>query len=468
MWRRISIVIGSLIISFLHLGRLQDSGYLFFLIPFIFLLLFYFLVIEDRFSTAALAVISLFLIASSAYQAPSLLYLCLLLILAATVLCTFLYQKSWAYKIAEAEMRRRETEKEMNMLEERHRIRLDSLEHLEQRVNGLVHLFEVARDLNECLNFSEILSVLNEKIVPVISFTYGTIILLDTEGSGKKMVRNYYMVGAKKRDEKEMRGFMGACLEAVGDNLQPVKFEKNDISEKTDFRAYQAKFPVWLFPLAVEQRLIAIFAVEGGEANDFQKFEVFASQLALQTKKVGLYETVRELSIVDGLTQVFVRRHFLERFQEELKRAVRYQFPLSVLMVDVDYFKSYNDKFGHLVGDKTLYEVAQVIRENVRRVDVIGRYGGEEFAIVAPEIEKTKALELAERIRSAVARKHFLLYDEETQVTVSIGLSTFPADLGIKEAKEPVEPYIPDLIEKADEALYRAKEDGRNRAVAFS
>src|SRR3989338_4951422 len=110
MWRRISIVIGSLVICFLHLGRLQDSGYLFFLIPFVFLLLFYFLVIEDRFSTAALAVISLFLIASYVSQAPSLLYLWLLLILAAAVLCTFLYQKSWAYKIAEAEVSRRETE----------------------------------------------------------------------------------------------------------------------------------------------------------------------------------------------------------------------------------------------------------------------------------------------------------------------------------------------------------------------
>jgi diguanylate cyclase len=155
----------------------------------------------------------------------------------------------------------------------------------------------------------------------------------------------------------------------------------------------------------------------------------------------------------------------MERFREELKRAFRYQFPLSVLMVDVDHFKSYNDKFGHLVGDKTLREVAQIIRDNVRRVDVIGRYGGEEFVIAAPEIEKKKGLELAERIRLAVAQKHFQLYDEETHATVSIGVSSFPIDLEVKEFSEI---GLTELIQKADQALYEAKVKGRNRIVAYS
>jgi diguanylate cyclase (GGDEF)-like protein len=195
---------------------------------------------------------------------------------------------------------------------------------------------------------------------------------------------------------------------------------------------------------------------------------VLASQLALHIKKIKLYETVREISIIDGLTQVFVRRHFLERFQEELRRAFRYQFSLTVLMVDVDHFKSYNDKFGHLVGDQTLRQVAQLIRENVRRVDVIGRYGGEEFVIVAPEINLAKGLELAERIRSAVARKRFYLFDEETQVTVSMGLSSFPDDLKDSSTSEYSERCLTELIQKADQALYRAKEEGRNRVVKYS
>ena len=136
-------------------------------------------------------------------------------------------------------------------------------------------------------------------------------------------------------------------------------------------------------------------------------------------------------------------------------------------MVDVDHFKSYNDKFGHLVGDQTLREVAKIIRENVRRVDVIGRYGGEEFIIVAPEIGKAQGLELAERIRSAVAKKRLHLYDEETQITVSIGVSAFPDSLGRQPIKEFQEEHLTTLIQKTDEAMYRAKEEGRNRAVTY-
>ena len=217
----------------------------------------------------------------------------------------------------------------------------------------------------------------------------------------------------------------------------------------------------------MEKDLIGLLVVEGGEETEFQKFEVLASQLPLQIKKVKLYETVRETSIVDGLTAVFVRRHFLERFHEELKRAMRYQFAISVLMVDVDHFKSYNDEFGHLVGDRTLREVAQVIRDSVRRVDVVGRYGGEEFVIAVPEIEKKAALELAERIRSAVAQKRLRVYDEETRVTVSIGVGAFPEDVSRDPAAEASDQLVQSLIEKADLALYQAKAEGRNRVVAY-
>ena len=248
---------------------------------------------------------------------------------------------------------------------------------------------------------------------------------------------------------------------------QVVKIESPSTQEKLRFSPYKTRLPLWLFPLFIERQLIAVLVIEGGNTNDFQKFEILASQLALQVKKIRLYETVKETSILDGLTNVFVRRHFLERFHEELKRAVRYRFPLSVLMVDVDHFKSYNDQFGHLVGDRALREVAQIIRANIRRVDVIGRYGGEEFLIIAPEIEKKQGFELAERIRSAVARKRFQLYDEEMQLTVSIGLSSFPEDLAVSaiNISEFSEDFISLLIEKADRALYQAKEEGRNRVV---
>jgi diguanylate cyclase (GGDEF)-like protein len=224
---------------------------------------------------------------------------------------------------------------------------------------------------------------------------------------------------------------------------------------------------LWLFPLVLEQEFNGLFCVQGSDKQDLAKFEVLTSQLALQVRKVSLYEMVRELSIIDGLTGVFVRRHFLERFEEEIRRALKYSFPLSVLMLDIDHFKRYNDDFGHLVGDATLREVSSIIRANVRNVDIVARYGGEEFAVVIPETLEAGALEVAERIRSAVARRSFKVYDEETKVTVSIGVSVFPQDLGasVKSGYDPA--YLFELLQKADRALYRAKEEGRNRVNVY-
>ena len=356
---------------------------------------------------------------------------------------------------------------EKQALQERFQTRMESLKHLEGRVNGLIHLFEAARDFNECLDFSQLLMVLNQRIVPELSSARGTLILIDTPAKPVGHVSQYFPFGAEKRENETLsEQFVQECLRSLGPEDRVTKFELEDKEEQIRFGPYGTKAPLWLFPLFAEHQLIAILAIEGGNVNDYQKFEVLASQLALQVKKIRLYETVKENSIVDGLTKVFVRRHFFERFQEELNRAFRYQFPLSVLIVDVDHFKSYNDKFGHLVGDRTLREVAQIIRDNVRRVDVICRYGGEEFVVVAPEIKKLEALELAERIRSAVARKALRLYDEETQITVSIGLSSFPEDTVKEKATGFSQDYVHELIQLADRALYQAKEEGRNRVVA--
>ena len=401
-------------------------------------------------------------------QTHNMAYFLLLLVFILVFCSVFIYLKNWNRKVNEVEQRKQLMFKEVKTLEERYQVRVESLKHLEQRVNSLVHLFEMARDFNECLNFSEMLSVIDQKISQELFFARGALILLSKQPNTTKPVGLCLAFGSEKSSYDDfLESFADECLKTITPTNQPIKFETKDEKESSRFGPYGVRFPLWLFPLSVERQLIALIVIEGGGRSDFQKFEVLASQLALQVKKICLYEAVKENSIVDGLTNVFVRRHFMERFQEELKRAFRYRFPLSVLMVDVDHFKSYNDKFGHLVGDKTLREVAQVIRENVRRVDVIGRYGGEEFAIVAPEIAKLQGQELAERIRSAVAKKRLRIYDEETQITVSIGISSFPEDLSDKPHSDFSEGCLSTLLEKADQALYKAKEEGRNRVVVY-
>ena len=174
-----------------------------------------------------------------------------------------------------------------------------------------------------------------------------------------------------------------------------------------------------------------------------------------------------QLSIIDGLTGVYVRRYFMDRMAEELKRSIKFNLPLSVLMLDIDHFKRYNDQLGHLAGDETLKKVAALIRTSLRKVDIVARYGGEEFVAVLPETLAVTAHEVAERIRSGIARHDFKIYDSQSKVTVSIGIATFPDDVFKDTPPSFYEELAFDLIRRADKALYRAKEEGRNRVFEY-
>lgn len=467
MWRRIIVFLTALTLGLLHIsGRLQPA-YLYLASPFFLLGIVYLFICRDQVAIRILSIFYFFSIFYATLQTENLAHLTASFIFVAGAVTVSFYQKMWRGKVRGVEEKKLLAMHEKQALEERYQTRLESLKHLEKRVNGLIHLFEIASDFNECLDFTQLGIVLEQQITPEFNFERGTLILVEPVPQGEMRLVNHLPFGRRKREDLQLsEKFAYECLNMSRSGQSVIKMDLLQAAEKAQFEPYATQAPLWLFSLFIEHQLIGILAVEGGSATDYQKFEVLASQLALQAKKVKLYETVKENSIIDGLTKVFVRRHFFERFREELKRAVRFQFSLSVLMVDVDHFKSYNDKFGHLVGDRTLKEVAQVIRNHMRRVDVIGRYGGEEFIIVAPEIQKREAAELAERIRSAVAHKSLRLYDEETRITVSIGLSSFPEDLGTSPTVEYSDRYGEALVQMADQALYRAKEEGRNRVIA--
>lgn len=170
-------------------------------------------------------------------------------------------------------------------------------------------------------------------------------------------------------------------------------------------------------------------------------------------------EKARE-AVTDGLTGLINHAHFHERLGEELKRGQRYGHPVSLLMLDLDGFKAYNDALGHPSGNGLLREVAQILRDSVRGSDVPARYGGDEFAIILPETGADEALATADRIRvAAEARLKVEARDEDGHpVSVSIGVATYPFD-GKKGSE---------LIEAADRALYRSKREGRNRVRSAS
>jgi diguanylate cyclase (GGDEF)-like protein len=178
---------------------------------------------------------------------------------------------------------------------------------------------------------------------------------------------------------------------------------------------------------------------------------------ALSRQTVALLEMRRltadleTISLTDSLTGLFNRRAFDEKLLEEHQRSSRSRQPFSLLLIDVDNFKQYNDAFGHQSGDNVLEDVARILQYTVRNYDMAARYGGEEFGIILPDTEHAGAMELAERLRRAIERAEWV----NRKVTVSVGVAT----LGFGQA-------VPVLIEEADRALYTAKEQGRNCVVS--
>lgn len=168
------------------------------------------------------------------------------------------------------------------------------------------------------------------------------------------------------------------------------------------------------------------------------------SQIGIAIENARLYEETKLLSLHDPLTGLANRRLMQVVLNSGYAKARRYGSPLSAIMLDIDYFKKYNDTFGHVAGDSLLVDIAKIILDEVRAVDLVVRYGGEEFLILLPETDSTKACEVAERIRKTVAA--------EKAITVSLGVSTFKPGMHREE-----------LIQKADDALYKAKQAGRNR-----
>jgi len=211
------------------------------------------------------------------------------------------------------------------------------------------------------------------------------------------------------------------------------------------------------FPLKIQEELIGYLAADGLRELDRERFYILSQQFLLGIKRAILYEDVQELAIIDTLTNVFNRRYYLKRFKEELERSKKFNYVFSCLMIDIDYFKDFNDRYGHIVGDAILRELSSTIKENIRQIDLMGRYGGEEFSIILSETDKDAAKFAAERIRRAIQDKRIRVYDEELKVTVSIGVSTFPGD-----GKD-----IEKLIDRADSALYQAKQAGRNKVCLY-
>lgn len=321
---------------------------------------------------------------------------------------------------------------------------------IENELSRISRLYEITKKLAPALKFEDLLNSLLEFLEENFRFQTAHLLIC----SGGKFTRGISKSTGEQNysEDDDMILEYEKVVEYSKKNEDKTFFisreEERDIFDSLNVRADTFMG----FPMFVGDELCAILAIEGGARSSYGRFRILVSQIALELRKVELYEQVQELSILDGLTEVYLRRYLMGRLEEEVDRAGRLGLTFSIGMIDVDHFKQCNDKYGHLVGDAVLKKIASRLKQSVREVDMVSRYGGEEFCVVLPETTKKLAETVAERLRKSVESKNIKAFDEDVRATVSVGVATYPED----------GQDVDTLIEKADTALYKAKRKGRN------
>ena len=240
----------------------------------------------------------------------------------------------------------------------------------------------------------------------------------------------------------------------VSDITKDVRFDKHLSNIGEEFKS------LVVTPLIYELRVVGTLRINSEAADtfytdDLRALSVVGSIASAALSNAFLYQKTEELAIKDSLTGLFVHRYFKERLSEEHKRALLTNTSLTLLMADLDNFKSYNDRYGHAAGDIILKKVSTIFVEKIKESGFVARYGGEEFAVLLPKTSKEAGVTLAQEIRKDVANEKFDLRGVSTKITISIGVANMPDDTLDRE----------ELIKLSDTCLYEAKKKGRNKVI---
>jgi diguanylate cyclase (GGDEF)-like protein len=264
--------------------------------------------------------------------------------------------------------------------------------------------------------------------------------------------------------EKSPVAITGTLLDMAAKNVEPLYLSdvRNYSLPLTPFRIKEMS-SVFILPLIYEKEFLGLIVFLSEKINAFnphqiELIEVLGTQASISIANARLHAEIERMATTDGLTGLFNHRHFQERLSAEFKRLSRFPEPLSLMLIDIDYFKKVNDTYGHPAGDKILQGVASILKTTLRDIDIPARYGGEEFASILLGTNSSGAENMAERFRNAIMETTFKIDDKDLKVTVSIGISTITGDKDRKES----------MIERADQALYHAKKNGRNQSILWS
>jgi diguanylate cyclase (GGDEF)-like protein len=330
-----------------------------------------------------------------------------------------------------------------------------------QRYTALKSLTEI---LSASFSQNEVTSLIADEAFRIIGKSnVGLLYLVDQEKqklnlAKRKITPPYQEIIHKQGDLFDSWVFRRHAPLLVQDTKKDFRFSLESIQEK-DKRNVRSLIAA---PLISENKLLGILRLDCTlpntyDTDDLRLLDIISSLAAATLRNTQLYRETQRLGITDGLTELFVHRYFQQRFDEEISRALWTKSEFSFMMLDIDDFKTYNDKYGHIAGDIVLKKIARLISSSCNPGDIVARYGGEEFALLLVDTPKQRAAQVAELIRERIEAEKFILRHQTTEVRISAGVAAFPEDSKIKE----------NLIQKADQALYKAKSSGKNKVCIF-
>jgi diguanylate cyclase (GGDEF)-like protein len=325
---------------------------------------------------------------------------------------------------------------------------------------------EVNRTLTSSLELNDILVTIMKRAKAMTKAQAWSVLLVD-EDTGQLVFER--AEGKKSRDIKKHRLKMGEGIAGwVAQEGIPVVVP--DVSKDQRFlgkidKAIRFKTKsLMCIPVKSRDRIIGVLEfVNKTTGESFTKEDLdllmrLVDQTAIAIERVLLYQKMEELALTDDLTKLFNTRYLNRTIEIEIQRSKRYNTSVSLIFMDIDYFKHINDNYGHLIGSKVLVEIGQILLKSLRSIDIVARYGGDEFVIVLPQTPPSAAKQIAERMRKAVESNVFLKKEGYSlRMTASFGVAAYPENAKSKD----------DLIRLADEAMYRVKYQTRNAVYAI-
>lgn len=342
---------------------------------------------------------------------------------------------------------------------------------LDKKFDRFAEVSELTKTITHIRNYETLLQTILDKSADLLKAEQGSLMLLDHETDDLlvEATRGYNDGMIEKLRINRGEGIAGKVAE-LGEAILVENLENDPRVKQKNRRHYKTRSFVSV-PLKIDGHIIGVLnlsdKVSGDvfDEEDLKLIQSFATHAAVVMERNVFYnrsEELKKLTITDALTGLLNRRYLYERLKDEVARSERYGHNFSLLMLDLDGFKYCNDTFGHLIGDNILKDIAEALLNTVRSMDIVARYGGDEFIIILPETAEPLAIDIADRLRSNVSKKAVLPLDPACtgphSLTTSIGVVCYPEHGNTIEL----------LLENVDKALYRAKNKGKNRLEVFS